>query len=810
MNPSRKKAGPSGRWMAPFLIMALLTGVVSGQAPSYAAEDQRIVIGTVDVRETALPADGTSRTVVSLSLADGQGNPVSLPPEDIRFSSTSGRLEEGVSITGPGEYTSVLTAPTTAGVAYIGAFVDGKAVADMASVSFTAGPPSPARSVITASRLTVPADGSSQSIITVQLKDEFGNDVSEQAGLFELSATLGALSSVTYATNGRYETSLVSAKYGKLGTLKGLSGMPGPVDDPLELNDEQGAIPPEAPNGEDIPVMIASTYESSGAYQAVLMAPLSAGTAQITASLNGLPVASSVEVEFTEGSPPNPINGLRFGHTSYSVTSGRTHSTSLEAVRADGSTANVASFASYEVQNALITTVDAHGTVTGLRSGQTKLTATYEGFTAETTITVTEDPGNGTTPEDPGGTPTPGNPSSPVIPTENPASPGLSFEIVSKDGGSSRQTLSKEDVLKGRVELQIGSGGGTISISAANLKELRSLNPKAIIVMREGAASMNLPLSELDLSPYSRQFGIPEESIRCEITIREPDEPTRQAIRDSVSDMGGRLLSNPLAFEVQITGSTGKSVWMSSFSQYVTRILTVQGDPVPDTATGVWWVPERNELRFVPTHFAKQDGGQWTAVMKRQGASIYAVIDRPLTFADTAKHWAGADVELLGSKLVVQGRREGVFAPDADITRAEIAALLVRALGLNESDARNPFSDTGSGWYVAAVNTAYQAGLISGYIDGTFRPMQKITRQELAGMMVRAMNYAGGLPSGSLPAYRPYGDEMAISGWAREYVQYAQQAGIVGGDGIFRPLSYSTRAETVTMLKRMLKLVQFI
>ncbi|MFC5406513.1 invasin domain 3-containing protein [Cohnella soli] len=807
LNLSRKKAGSLRYLMVPFLMMALLASSIPGPGTSYGAEDQEIVNGTVDVRETTVPADGTSRTIVSLLLTDDQGNPVSIPPEDIQFRSTSGRLEEGVSVVGPGEYTSVLTAPTVAGVAYIGAFVGGKAVADMASVSFIAGPPSPERSVITASRSTVPADGSSQSVITVQLKDEFGNDVTEQAGLFELTATLGTLSSVSYATSGRYETVLVSAKYGKLGTLSGLSGTLGPVDDPLELIGEQGIIPPEAPVGEDIPVMIASTYESGGVYQAILMAPLSAGTAEITASVNGVSVASSIEVAFTEGSSPNPINELRFGQTSYSVTSGQTRSTSLEAVRADGSTTNVASFASYEVQNASIASVDVHGTVTGLRSGQTKLTATYEGFTAETTVTVTED--NGTTPENPGGTPNPGIPSTPGNSTENPRT-GLSFEIVSKDGGSSRQTLSKEDVLKGRVELQLSSEGGTIAISAENLKELKSINPQAIIVMNAGAASMSLPLSELDLSPYSRQFGIPEEAIRCDISIREPDESTQQAIRDSVSNMGGRLLSNPLAFEVQIVGSTGQSVWMSAFSQYVTRILTVQGDLVPDTATGVWWMPGRNELRFVPTHFAKQDGSQWTAIMKRPGASIYAVIDRPVSFSDTAKHWAAADVKLLASKLLVQGRGEGIFAPDADITRAEIAALLVRALGLNESDARNPFSDTGTGWYVAAVNTAYQAGLISGYSDGTFRPLQKVTRQELAGMMIRAMNYAGGFSSASLPAYQPYGDETAISGWVREYVQYAQRTGIVGLDGKFRPTSYSTRAETVAMLKRMLNLVQFI
>jgi hypothetical protein len=135
---------------------------------------------------------------------------------------------------------------------------------------------------------------------------------------------------------------------------------------------------------------------------------------------------------------------------------------------------------------------------------------------------------------------------------------------------------------------------------------------------------------------------------------------------------------------------------------------------------------------------------------------------------------------------------------------------LVRALGLTEVDGQSPFSDVKAGWYGPAVNTAYQAGLISGYQDGTFRPTNKITREEMVAMVIRAMNYTEVKPAVSLPAYRKYADESAISGWAADDVKVAQRIELIDGDGKFRPLSYSSRAEAVTMLKRMLKYIEFI
>jgi hypothetical protein len=82
------------------------------------------------------------------------------------------------------------------------------------------------------------------------------------------------------------------------------------------------------------------------------------------------------------------------------------------------------------------------------------------------------------------------------------------------------------------------------------------------------------------------------------------------------------------------------------------------------------------------------------------------------------------------------------FDGDGFITRAEYAAILVRALGIPEGGASS-FSDVGSSdWYCGAVSAAVQYGIIKGYADGTFRPNANITREEAMAMLQRAAKVA--------------------------------------------------------------------
>ncbi|HZG78219.1 MAG TPA: S-layer homology domain-containing protein, partial [Paenibacillus sp.] len=154
-------------------------------------------------------------------------------------------------------------------------------------------------------------------------------------------------------------------------------------------------------------------------------------------------------------------------------------------------------------------------------------------------------------------------------------------------------------------------------------------------------------------------------------------------------------------------------------------------------------------------------------------------------------------------------------APEAKVTRAQFAALLVRALGLTERTGDGTFADVASGaWYAGAAEAASEAGLATGFEDGTFRPDAAITREQMAVMIGRAIEAAGRqAPAASAEgALHAFGDASAISSWARSAVAASAEAGIVrgGADATFRPAGLATRAESAAMLKRLLQYVEFI
>jgi len=160
------------------------------------------------------------------------------------------------------------------------------------------------------------------------------------------------------------------------------------------------------------------------------------------------------------------------------------------------------------------------------------------------------------------------------------------------------------------------------------------------------------------------------------------------------------------------------------------------------------------------------------------------------------------------------GDTAGEFRPGATITRAEVAAILVRT-ELRDFEAFTPetrelpegmasfnkFSDVlPHNWHFYYVAWAYDAGLVSGLPDGTFRPNQPITRQEIAAMLSRLDGVElrdAGTPAGIVD----FGDTQ---NWARDYVYTVYSEGLMVGDARnqFRPRANITRAETATVFNR--------
>ncbi|RJQ31187.1 MAG: DUF4430 domain-containing protein [Peptococcaceae bacterium] len=189
------------------------------------------------------------------------------------------------------------------------------------------------------------------------------------------------------------------------------------------------------------------------------------------------------------------------------------------------------------------------------------------------------------------------------------------------------------------------------------------------------------------------------------------------------------------------------------------------------------------------------------------GFSDYALFAKePVkTFADVdavAFSWAREAVEKLAGSGIIAGVDGINFEPERPVTRAEFTSLLVKALGLQESaDADKIFNDVQTGaWYRGVVSAAYHAGLVKGCEDGTFQPEAAVTREETAAMLARAMKL-------QTPEQEPpFTDSEKIGSWARADVAAAHKHGLIKGfpDGAFRPDKPAGRAESATMIYRML------
>lgn len=169
-------------------------------------------------------------------------------------------------------------------------------------------------------------------------------------------------------------------------------------------------------------------------------------------------------------------------------------------------------------------------------------------------------------------------------------------------------------------------------------------------------------------------------------------------------------------------------------------------------------------------------------------------------------HWAAASIREAVRLGIVTGYADGTFKPDRAVSRAEFAAMLARALKLPAGDANAAaaFADADSiaKWAQSYVAQVAKRGIIAGYPDGTFRPNASVTRTEMAAMIVRAAGVQ--IREGTvLPAFA---DAVLIPKWAVPYVAAAKEAGLMKGVGgsRFGPAGIVTRAQAAAVIMAML------
>lgn len=168
-------------------------------------------------------------------------------------------------------------------------------------------------------------------------------------------------------------------------------------------------------------------------------------------------------------------------------------------------------------------------------------------------------------------------------------------------------------------------------------------------------------------------------------------------------------------------------------------------------------------------------------------------------YTDMQGHWAKDAVAWAVTNQLFKGTSETQFSPDSSMTRGMLVTVLHRLAG-QPSIGQNKFVDVpADAYYSRAVAWASELGLVSGVGEGMFAPNHNITREQLAVILYK---FAGSPIVQSTDM--TFLDASAISGWAKNAVAWATKEGLLSGmpDGTLAPGGQATRAQVATILMR--------
>ncbi|OME87852.1 hypothetical protein BK120_00530 [Paenibacillus sp. FSL A5-0031] len=481
----------------------------------------------------------------------------------------------------------------------------------------------------------------------------------------------------------------------------------------------------------------------------------------------------------------------------------------------------------YESDGVTITdkaTIDQNGLLTAVKDGAVKVVATATDGSevrGEKAIDITNQTSSGGNNGGSGGGIT-----EPAL--ENPAlyEPKKSELTIDSALNSLTASLDRNQLAKKATEfLKAEQAGSILTIDVPGnhkryevripldaLSGLAANKPNTILSIRSKFGSYEWPVSMLNSKDMKGK--VDAEAVLI-VSMVKANEDKLQQLDAALSGNGMKRISDIIDYKATL--KTKDAEYDNHSIGYTERTLTV--DKVIrnfNEATVVSYDPETGAIRFVPAVFTVMDG-KTEATIKHYSNGMYVIIEGNKTFEDMRGHWAQKDVEALASKLIVNGKTNHVYDPEGKVTRAEFASLLVRSLGLNNIGAEQAFDDVAAAkWYAADVSIAVQYGLVQGVGNNKFNPDAFITREQMAVMIMKAVQLVQGDASAgsnsSSTSLAAFADQDQLSGFAREAVQSVIDAGIMNGksESTIAPKDTASRAQTAVMLKRALSFLKLI
>ncbi len=340
-------------------------------------------------------------------------------------------------------------------------------------------------------------------------------------------------------------------------------------------------------------------------------------------------------------------------------------------------------------------------------------------------------------------------------------------DVTPPDRGGSGGSPSSNSSHAGQLDLR-GKAAGEVSLGEI---------AKLIIAENTTDRDLKLSLLELDEQEIGGQSGLPHRGIGALIKIRGEGEQQEVKLNKPM------LLS--LSFDKKKLGeSQYPSIWQ--YDEKQKKWIEIGGEA------------EGDRISAEIGSFGK------FAVLAMERAAEQPEPKQDL-LTDIQGHWGKVWIDQAVQLGIVQGYSDRSFQPDKTVSRQELISMLVRALKPSNEATMTDFADQTQigAWAADAAKSAVQAGWITGYSDGSFRPQAHMTRAELTAVIVRAANLS--VKSGENTGFA---DDERIPVWARGYAAAAAEGGLIEGRGGNRFVAEGlvTRAEAAVMIVRLLEI----
>ncbi|WP_340025425.1 S-layer homology domain-containing protein [Paenibacillus sp. FSL K6-1096] len=382
-----------------------------------------------------------------------------------------------------------------------------------------------------------------------------------------------------------------------------------------------------------------------------------------------------------------------------------------------------------------------------------------------------------------------------TTPVTNPtATPGIYdvSKLVTIVGNKATLKLVDADVLKAFDALVAANPGKTgltltLDLGTVNAATVEVPLSKAIIEAAKAKGIANIAITfngltvTIPVGQFSEAITLTASTVADTTVTSVSSLKLASSVYDfelKVGDVATTTFKEPITLKLPLKNTEGLDRELLSVAKVVYGALQFQGGVV--------------------------DGDH--IVEPRDTFSSYAVLENKVSFKDIAsvQAWAGRQISVVAAKGAIEGVGNGNFAPKSNVTRAEFAKMLIRALNLENNSAKHSFSDVSStAWYAPYVAVAAEKGIITGRSAAQFDPSATITRAEMATMIARAVKAQKPEAATNASSLSKFSDAGKIAASLKDGVAFAASNNLViGNAGKFNPNNTATRAEAAVIIYR--------